>query len=133
MSPPSHAGGIVSRDKGGAREYLLVQSRTNSDHWVFPKGHISAGETEEQAALREVREEAGVRAESLHPIGMTEYDMPTEKVRARFFAMRFLESCEPDEDRESAWCGYEDARARLSFEDLRRLLDEEHRKEGRES
>lgn len=52
------AGGVVF-DAAGA--VLLL--RHASGHWVFPKGHVEAGESEVTAALREVREEAGVVAE----------------------------------------------------------------------
>lgn len=48
------AGGIVENEKG---EYLCIQRFGFRD---LPKGHVEAGETFEQTALREVEEETGV-------------------------------------------------------------------------
>lgn len=45
----------------GHREFLLVYE-TYSKCWSLPKGHIEAGETEEQTALRELLEETGLTA-----------------------------------------------------------------------
>ncbi len=55
------AGGVVwrRRDDDGA-EVLLVH-RPHYDDWTFPKGKRDDGETDEQAAVREVAEEAGLR------------------------------------------------------------------------
>jgi 8-oxo-dGTP pyrophosphatase MutT (NUDIX family) len=39
------------------REFLLMR---HADRWDLPKGHVDAGETEMQCALRELREETGV-------------------------------------------------------------------------
>lgn len=50
------AGGIVLGDGG---TIALVQSRA-SGFWTFPKGHIDEGETDEEAARREIAEEAGL-------------------------------------------------------------------------
>ncbi|MES2994623.1 MAG: NUDIX domain-containing protein [Patescibacteria group bacterium] len=50
------AGGIVLGDGGTV---ALVQSRS-SGFWTFPKGHVDEGETDEQAARREILEEAGL-------------------------------------------------------------------------
>lgn len=47
------AGGIVKNDNG---EYLLIY---RNDTWDLPKGKIDPGETREEAAVREVREECG--------------------------------------------------------------------------
>lgn len=41
----------------GSLQFLLMQ---HSDRWDLPKGHVDAGETIEQAALRELREETGI-------------------------------------------------------------------------
>lgn len=50
------AGGIVLGDGG---TIALVQSR-RSGFWTFPKGHVDPGETDEEAARREIFEEAGL-------------------------------------------------------------------------
>ncbi len=62
VSQYSHAGGVVARTVDGERQYLLVEPRRSRGEWVLPKGHIEPGETPEAAAVREVEEEAGVRA-----------------------------------------------------------------------
>ena len=55
-------------------EYLLVTSKSNPNKWIFPAGHVEPGETPEFAALREVREEAGITAEILYELGHIRYD-----------------------------------------------------------
>lgn len=58
------AGGIVfRRNKKGEVEILLIQD--HKDRWTIPKGHIEEGETAQEAAKREIGEEAG-----LHEIDM---------------------------------------------------------------
>ena len=53
------AGGIVfRRDKNNQVEILLIQD--HKDRWTIPKGHIEEGETAQQAARREIGEEAGL-------------------------------------------------------------------------
>ncbi|MEK7079665.1 MAG: NUDIX domain-containing protein [Patescibacteria group bacterium] len=65
------AGGIVIGDGGTV---ALVQSR-NSHMWMFPKGHIDPGESDEDAARREIMEEAGLdNLELLDDLG--EYERP---------------------------------------------------------
>lgn len=61
----SSAGAVVLREADGELKIVLARARTNSERyppntWVLPKGHIEAGESMEQAALREVREEVGL-------------------------------------------------------------------------
>lgn len=56
------AGGVVINDAG---DVLLIRHRNGS--WVFPKGHIEAGESKVDAAVREVEEEAGVQSVVVDP------------------------------------------------------------------
>lgn len=69
----SGAGGVVVNRDGK----VLVLGHSDGA-WVFPKGHIEAGETSQTAALREVEEEAGVTAELLPGAGpwTTRYHNP---------------------------------------------------------
>lgn len=67
------AGGVVWRSgPGNSVEYVLVH-RPAYDDWTFPKGKVNAGETEEEAALREVAEETGMRCRLMRPLGTTSY------------------------------------------------------------
>src|SRR5207247_2425447 len=47
--------------------------RPAQDDWTRPKGKLDPGETAEQAALREVEEETGLRCETVRPAGCTAY------------------------------------------------------------
>ena len=57
-------GVIPYRQNGETKEYLIVL-QTNGC-WSFPKGHMEAGETEAQTALREMREETGLAAKLIY-------------------------------------------------------------------
>ena len=52
-------GGLVANSKG---EFLLIR---RSGLWDLPKGHIEVGEESRIAALREVEEETGIKAQTL--------------------------------------------------------------------
>lgn len=53
------AGGVVYRRIEGVPHFLLIRDRYKN--WGFPKGHLKKGEAADRAALREVREETGLR------------------------------------------------------------------------
>jgi len=57
------AGGVVYRLEGELPLFLLI--RDSYANWGFPKGHLESGERADDAALREVREETGLRALTL--------------------------------------------------------------------
>jgi 8-oxo-dGTP pyrophosphatase MutT (NUDIX family) len=65
------AGGIVVREREGGHELVVVSPR--SGVVALPKGHPEAGETLEQAATREVREETGVVADPVERLGEVRY------------------------------------------------------------
>lgn len=58
-----HSAGIVVYREDGERRYLLLRSAlTRRPVWEFPKGALEDGETELQAAERELEEETGLGA-----------------------------------------------------------------------
>jgi 8-oxo-dGTP pyrophosphatase MutT (NUDIX family) len=66
------AGGVVFRVRDGALEFAAIRPRGRSV-WALPKGHVDEGETPEQAAVREVAEETGLKARSVAPLGEVRY------------------------------------------------------------
>ena len=124
MTAPTHAGGVVFRGAGDKLAFLVVQARDNPAQWVFPKGHIEAGETADATARREVREEAGVTAEILGEVGRYAFDLAKETVRTQYFLMRYISEDGPGEGRGRRWCGYGEALKLLTFADARALLAE---------
>ncbi len=51
------AGGIVVSPEG---EIAMIQHRIGNGAWLFPKGHVEPGETDEETARREIEEETGL-------------------------------------------------------------------------
>jgi len=47
--------------QGGSRQVLLIKQFAHSERWGVPKGHLNEGESLEECALREVREETGLQ------------------------------------------------------------------------
>lgn len=67
------AGGLITRvDETGDPQVLLVH-RSRYDDWSFPKGKLDPGETFEEAALREVKEETGLVCRLLAELAPVRY------------------------------------------------------------
>lgn len=125
-TPPSrtntitHAGGIVVRRSSQEVEYLLVTAKQDQHMWIFPKGHVESGETPEQAALREVREEAGVVATIEELVDVLDF---ASQQRFALFLMRYVSEVDRHEERAIRWRTFEQARVELTFEESRRALE----------
>jgi 8-oxo-dGTP diphosphatase len=120
------AGGVVTRaTPDGDREVLLVHRPRYGD-WTLPKGKLERGESHEDAALREVEEETGVR-------GALGAELPSHRYvdrHGRDKVVRYWEmtpvDAQPreadDEVDEVRWVRADDASALLTYDADRRLL-----------
>lgn len=70
--PVHGAGGIVAARFEDGPKVLLIKN-VYDNRWAIPKGHVDPGETSEQAAVREVKEETGITARIRRPIGKNSY------------------------------------------------------------
>ena len=111
------------RRNGRGIAVLLVTSKKEDGHWIFPKGHIEPGESAEAAALRETSEEAGVEGELLGQVGEPlEFTWGGTRYRVRYFLIRASSETPHTDGRTKEWLPFEAALARLSYDDTRRLL-----------
>ena len=98
--------------------------------WSLPKGHIEAGETAEQAAVREVEEETGIAGVILGELGTIDFWFVAEGRRIHKTVQHYLmrrvggELSDADvEVDEVAWVPLPDIRAQLAYPDERGLVD----------
>jgi 8-oxo-dGTP diphosphatase len=113
------AGGVVSRRAAGGVE-LAVVHRPRYDDWSFPKGKLDPGEGWEEAALREVWEETGLRCRlvrELSPVGYTDRKGRAKVVR--YWLMEPPEDADAfaanDEVDELRWVAPEQAERLLTY------------------
>lgn len=98
------AGGVVYRGAGAAVEVLICKD-AGYHRWVLPKGLVNKGETYEQTAIREAREEVGVETRLVGPLGDPErYVYTARGVRVfkqvHYFLLEYVGGSEADHDHE---------------------------------
>ena len=116
------AGGVVVRD---AECVVIVPTRRAADGskvLALPKGHPEQGESAADAALREVREEAGVDARLVEQLGDVRYWYMREGRRiakvVSFFLLEYVSGDVADHDREvehARWLALERAARELTY------------------
>ena len=115
--------------RGGKEGHAVLLVRYRSGHWAFPKGHLEAGETSQQAAVREVQEEGGVLARIVAPLSSTRYTNDRGEAREIEWFLMLAEDNQPEgiiEDTfsEGGFMAVSEAREQLAFEPDRALLAE---------
>ena len=124
------AGGVIHRSNGELIEVVLVH-RQRPLLWALPKGTPDSGETIEETALRETREETGIAPEIEAPLRAIEYFFVRRGVRfhktVHFFLMRPVGGALEEHDAEfdeSRWVQLEEARELLTYPTERLVLEQ---------
>jgi 8-oxo-dGTP pyrophosphatase MutT (NUDIX family) len=130
-STATSAGGIVVRYEGGTPQ-LVVGCRRRDRHivtWTLPKGTPNPGETREETATREVREETGLDVRISRPLESIEYWFVQGGTRIHKTVHYYLmdqtggDLGRHDHEFETVrWVAFDEAQGLLTFETERALV-----------
>ncbi|MCP2265192.1 NUDIX hydrolase [Promicromonospora thailandica] len=130
------AGGLVLRAEPGSdgefsAAVLLRRNRTGRLEWCLPKGHLEGRETPQEAAIREIHEETGIRGSIQAELGVIDYWFTGEDRRVHKVVHHYLLRAEggrltveddPDGEAEDAlWVRIDELAERLSYPNEQRL------------
>ena len=130
------AGGLVIDRSGSAPRAAVIArlNRAGRMEWCLPKGHLERGETAEQAAVREIEEETGIRGTIVGSLGTIDYWFSVDGRRVHKMVHHYLLeavggelSIEGDPDHEAidvAWVALEELNTLLAFPNERRIARE---------
>jgi bis(5'-nucleosidyl)-tetraphosphatase len=133
------AGAVIFRHTEEGTEFLLIYSERNGI-WGFPKGHIEKGETETDAALREIFEETGLkrlkfadtfREEDIYPAVSRREEFRGSEITKHsiyFLCETGNEEIQTDDTEitDYRWLPYSEAAEILPFESLKNILRKAH-------
>jgi 8-oxo-dGTP pyrophosphatase MutT (NUDIX family) len=115
------SGGVITQVDVSGLQVVLV-GRARPERWSIPKGTPIAGETLEETAVREVREETGLSVRILERLGDITYWFSTRGTRhhktVHFYLLEALGGSMDDHDWENdfvAWVPEAETRQRMSF------------------
>jgi 8-oxo-dGTP pyrophosphatase MutT (NUDIX family) len=125
------AGGVIVRTGAAGEVELCVINPVGRSVWALPKGGIEPGETDEAAALREVREETGIEGVILDDLGIIDYwfysrsdDTRVHKT-VHFFLMRATGGDTSRHDHEvsdARWLTVDGALDRMTYPNERQMV-----------
>ena len=127
------AGGVAYREQDAGIEIALI-SVGDDNRWQLPKGLVDKGEATEHAAVREVREEAGIDSEVIERLDKVEYwyfwNEDAQRVRYHkyvyFYLLRYKSGDVQDHDREvneARWFKINDAINVLAFDSEKKIVE----------
>ena len=127
MKMEKSCGGVVFTRRGEKILYVIIRHR--SGHCGLPKGHMEPGETEQQTALREIQEEAGLRCRLLEGFREQEqYPLPGKSGTVKqvvYFLAEFVDQVPVPQPKEIArvyLLPFDEALSKLPFPEARRIL-----------
>jgi 8-oxo-(d)GTP phosphatase len=126
------AAGAVCWRESGKDLLVAIIHRGRYQDWTFPKGKVDPGETLAEAAVREVREETGLKVKLGVPLTTVSYPLDKDKTKVvHYWATKVSDKAlskskfKPDEEvSEVLWLKTDEAFAKLSYQHDRDLLNE---------
>lgn len=127
------AGGVAYRERDAVIEVALI-SVGDDNRWQLPKGLVEKGESTEDAAVREVREEAGIETHLVERLDKVEYwyfwNEDGERVRYHkfvyFYLLRYKAGDVSDHDHEvneARWFNIDEAIDVLAFDSEKKIVE----------
>jgi 8-oxo-dGTP pyrophosphatase MutT (NUDIX family) len=125
------AGGLVVDRAGPTPRGALIGrlDRRGRLLWSLPKGHLEAGESPEEAAVREIQEETGIRGRVLAKLGVIDFWFVADSHRVHKTVHHFLLEAESGELSDAdvevdevAWVPLAELTRRLAYDTERKLL-----------
>jgi EmrB/QacA subfamily drug resistance transporter len=119
------AGGLISRTAADGQLEVALVHRPKYGDWSLPKGKLEAGESFQEAAIREVEEETGIRCGLDRELGQAMYqDAQGRAKTVRYWLMTPLHGdfTPNDEVDQLEWVSLDEARQRLSYDFDRELM-----------
>ena len=129
------AGIITARGQSCSRDYLILKHE-NGGHWSFPKGHLETGETPQEAAVRELREETGLTVQEI----FSDFNLKTsytferggrEIFKTVIYFLGIVSRASvilSSEHTNYQWLPYRKCRGELTYENDKKLLDRANKK-----
>lgn len=126
------AAGAVCWREDGKDLLVAIIHRGRYQDWTFPKGKVDAGESLAEAAVREIKEETGLKVKLGVPLSTVSYPLDKSKTKVvHYWAAKVSDKAianskfKPDEEvSEVVWLKAEQAFAKLSYQHDRELLQE---------
>lgn len=120
-------GGIIFYKTKQNTKILLVKNN-NGRYWSFPKGHIENGETEQETAIREIKEETGLDVTLVSDFREISEYCPFGKIRKRvvfFLARAFTDNVKIQEEEIDSyiWVDLQQARKLCSYDNDLRIIE----------
>lgn len=126
MKQEKSCGAIIVTNETQDPKFLLIKHH-NGGHWAFPKGHVEENETEEETALREIREETQLTVELdthfRHVVRYSPYEGTIKDV-IYFIAYAPEQTVHKQEEEvlDSTWLTFEKALALITYENDQIIL-----------
>lgn len=125
MKKEKSCGAVIYRYQNNELYILLVKH--NAGHYSFPKGHVENNETEEETAIREVKEETGLDISIINRYRSVITYSPKEntvKDVIFFLAKPLNETITPQlsEVQEVSWYNIKDAENKITYQEDKKVL-----------